>query len=321
MSIKLGNTGINKLFLGSTEVTKAYLGDTLVFGSDAVQLFDDISVMYTLRQPPMTTLWTKGVINIRRTSDDVVRFVFFDTNGKISLNSLTSPGSETPTATTLGDWIGSNDGFIHQWVGITADNSVDNNKIAIQLSSILQPKFISSGGIITKNGEPTIDFMNDTRYLDATSNPDIDFGKTFTILTVHNQISTTGSNRILGTSLLGGNRLILIADRRTNRQMAIGVNTSGTKTLTYLAQQNHSDQKLITIIIDNTNFEAFYNGVSQDSVIDLGGYDNGIFEIGAERGGVGSLNGTEQEIIIFPSDKTADLTAIHNDINNYYNIY
>ncbi len=32
------------------------------------------------------------------------------------------------------------------------------------------------------------------------------------------------------------------------------------------------------------------------------------------------LNGTIQEIIIFPSDKTSELTALHNDIDTYYSI-
>lgn len=44
MSIKLGNTDINKLMLGSTEITKAYLGGVEVFGSVVPQVEFIISV-------------------------------------------------------------------------------------------------------------------------------------------------------------------------------------------------------------------------------------------------------------------------------------
>lgn len=36
MSIKLGNTDINKVYLGSTEVTKVYLGNTIVYDGNSL---------------------------------------------------------------------------------------------------------------------------------------------------------------------------------------------------------------------------------------------------------------------------------------------
>jgi len=40
MSIKLGNTDINKVYLGNTEITKAYLGTTEIFGGNVTPAFD-----------------------------------------------------------------------------------------------------------------------------------------------------------------------------------------------------------------------------------------------------------------------------------------
>ena len=38
MSIKLGNTGIGKMFLGATEISKAYLGNSLVYQNAVTEL-------------------------------------------------------------------------------------------------------------------------------------------------------------------------------------------------------------------------------------------------------------------------------------------
>ena len=42
MSLKLGNTDINKLHLGATEIKKAYLGSTLVFDNSAPIVFNTV---------------------------------------------------------------------------------------------------------------------------------------------------------------------------------------------------------------------------------------------------------------------------------------
>ena len=321
--LKLGSTNINKLHLGGTEIKKAYLGTQLVF--DNTLLYNDVSVMYTLRRPLMNTLWTNAIAKIRRSSDNQTAFLFIDgsiIDDTISLSSFISTSSNTtPSATTLGTWVGANDAFVEEWIGITPDNTINTNKTAIQTTTTQQPKLISSGVIITKNSKPAIDFLSDSRFLKASANIDINYGNAFAVLTVHNQINTTIEQRVLGTTSGTDDRLLMVADRRTNKHLSVGANAiHGNKVLEYLAQQNHSDQKLLSIIVDNTYFEAFYNGVSQDSSASLNSYINDIFEIGAARSGLRSLEGTIQEIIIFPSDKTSGLTALHNDIGVYYSI-
>ena len=163
MSLKLGNTDINKLYLGNTEIQKAYLGNNLVFDNSASLLYDGVSAMYTLRRPSMSTLWTNAVVKIRRTSDNQTAFLFIDGSSiddTISLSSLISTSSNTtPSATTLSTWVGSSNAFIEEWLGITPNNTIDNNKTAIQTTTTSQPQLISSGVIITKNGKPSIDFF------------------------------------------------------------------------------------------------------------------------------------------------------------------
>lgn len=55
MSLKLGNTAINKIYLGSTEINKAYLGGTMIFGSPSEYL-DDLAAYYRLNETSGTTV-------------------------------------------------------------------------------------------------------------------------------------------------------------------------------------------------------------------------------------------------------------------------
>ena len=43
MSLKLGNTNINKIYLGSNEISKAYLGSDMVYGDPSPYLTDLIA--------------------------------------------------------------------------------------------------------------------------------------------------------------------------------------------------------------------------------------------------------------------------------------
>ena len=316
MSIKLGNTGINKLYLGSGEIKKAYLGNDIVFDNSVIPLYDDVSAMYTLRRPNFSIPWTKVVMGLRRTSDNTTTAVFFDNNGKISLNSTV-----TAAEATLGDWVGSGDAFVEFWQGITPDNTEDFDKQARQNTSGNQPKFISSGTIITKNGEPTIDFLISSRFLEASLNIDLDSGKEFTFFTVANNVVDDRNGSIFVLALPAANPFQHFSDRRIQRNIT-AVRASGSLAfMIYLAQQNTSDQKILTSIIrsDKTG-SVYYNSVLQENDSWTGSYGNNTFIMGTDGDGSNNLNGTIQEITIFPSDLGLTRSAIESDITTYYSI-
>lgn len=319
MSLKLGNTSINKLYLGSGEVKKAYLGNDIVFDNSVIPLYDDVSAMYTLQRPSMTIPWTEFVIGLRRTSDNTTKQVYFDTNGEISLNSPVVGGI------TLGDWVGANDAYIHQWAGITPNNTIDLNKIAEQFTNSLQPQFISSGVIITKNGNPSIAFLNDTRYLEANTNTDLDSSNTFTSLTVSNNNTNVGAEAAGAIWCSSDDTLgfiQMVSDRRiAQKRLAYTFISGGYAFSNLLSGVDSSDQRLLNLVKVNKDLKGYYNGAFQNTATYTGDYINNALLIGAREGGGETLNGTIQEIIIFPSDKTSDLTELNNDINARYNIY
>lgn len=293
-------------------------------GSSGTTEYNGVSAMYTLRRPGMTTLWTNAVLKLRRSSDNGTAFVFFDGSDQddtITLSSNISTTSDTtPDATTLSTWVGANDAFVERWYGITDDDTIDTDKRAIQVSSISsQPQFISSGSIITKGGKPVIDFLSSNRYLDASTNSDLASGNTFTIFTVnHNDLST--SNGIIMENNVSAGAMGLYSDRRTNRTNLFISATGDNGLIQYISQQNNADQRLTTLLVDNLDLETWLNGTSQGTDTYSGTYTNNGIRIGG-RFVTSYLQGGIQEIIIFPSDKSSDMSTIHSEINTYYSIY
>jgi len=327
VSLKLQNTDINALDLYTGTINKAYLGSTLVYGSEvaASGIYDNASVVYSLRRPDMATKWTNAVLKIRRSSDDATAFVFFDgdaVNDTITLSSLISTTSNTtPDATTLTTFVGANDAYVEQWIGITPDNSVDGNKVASQTTTANQPQFISSGAIITKNGKPTIDFLSDYRWLEASANTDLDVTNSYTILSVSNNILSADNGGLLATGATSISGLLLYNSRATNKRHSVIVATGGNLIINTSVQHNVADQKLLTTVVDNLDMDIYYNGTSDGSGSFTGTYVNDRLKIGILNASNNRLQGTIQEIIIMPSDVTADLTTLHADINAYYSIY
>ncbi len=91
---------------------------------------------------------------IRRDSDNAQDSWKLDSNGVLSLSSPNVAGT-----TTLGDWIGSDNGYLVAWkdqslLGLTATQS----------SAVNQSIIIISGSIITLNGIPCADKDNWSRY-------------------------------------------------------------------------------------------------------------------------------------------------------------
>lgn len=292
-------------------------------------IYDDAFAVYSLRK--IFSNWTNAVLEIRRSSDNAVATVFFDTNGKISTTSLVSTTSDftTPSSpdVTLSTWIGASDGFTRVWVNQQADNTYDVLDQMLQATTTLQPQLISSGTIITKNGEPTIDFLSTTKWLKKQSSTiydELDSGNDFTVLTVSNNIVASSNGGVLSTSVnpFTSGTFNIYNGRATNRRIIAIRNTTGTSyLLALLSQQNISDQRIVSSVKISSSFNGYFNGTIQDSLSWAGSYLNNTLTFGILNSADNALKGTIQEVIIFPTDKSSDLTELHDDINNYYNIY
>ena len=275
----------------------------------------------------MSTLWTNAVAKIRRDSDNATAFLFFDgssADDTISTSSLISTTSQTtPDATTLATWLGANDFYYEEWFGITPDNVVDGAKKLIQTTTTLQPKGATSGAIITKNSLPTLDFLTDRRNMKIpTSYSSLDSTELFTVISVSHSDASAGNGLVWTTSSLSTSYLVMLHDRRTNKK-AINQLHSGTLISTELTSQiDSANQRILTAVHDSTNNILYYNGTLQNTVAHTStAYTNDAFRVGSLLASSGLfLDGSIQEVVIYASDKTSELSLIHSEIDTYYSI-
>ena len=257
-------------------------------------------------------------------SDNTFAWVFFDGSAvgdTITLNSLISTVSETtPSATTLATWVGVNGAVVHKWAGITDDNILDANKEAVGATLALRPNFITAGVINLENGKPAIAFTSAVEYLDtAIANTDMNSGSAFTLLSVSTNTVATSNATLVNTTSASADRFKLINDRSSSMLLCVVVPTGeASVTVNTLLQQNTSNQKIVSVIVDTNNVEGFYNSATQEDETYVGNYVNEVFRIGAQHGGATPLEGTIQEITLFPSNKTSEIADLQTDANTKY---
>jgi len=282
-------------------------------------LYADLEFAYSLRK---YNGWTNAVLKLRRSSDAAVKFVFFD-GDTITLNSFVGDTNTTPSATTLGTWIGASTANVSEWIAQTPDNIINNNYIALQTNVSFMPELISSGSLITINSKVAIKF--DGNDVLDTPNPitALDADQTHTIVTVAQNDVSNNTGTIFNTAKATSNRYIVFS-RRSGGNLVITRAEAGTVVdIATDIQYDVANQKLQSNIIDNKKLTAYQDSVEFIASPDTftGSYTNDVFRIGSQFNFLTYLNGTIQEIIGYPSNKTSIISNIHNEINLYYNIY
>ena len=292
-------------------------------------IYDDISAMYTLRRPSMTTLWTNAVLKIRRSSDNATAYVFFDgagANAPLSTSSFISTTSETtPDATTLATWLGASDAFVETQYAITTNNTISASINPVQATTGDQPRFATAGVIDTENGLPAISYVSTDTLASSGAITAMNAGSSFTIITVAQNDTTANLGTVfcsITTSSAPNERFTIFLDRSTGVNINTIKNSGSTVVANvYAAQINTSAQRLLSTMVTATTIDAYYNGTDTDSDTWSGTYRNEVVRFGSLFSAGAPLTGTIQEVIIWPSDKTASLAAIHANINAYYSIY
>ena len=296
-------------------------------------IYDNASVVYSLRRPDMAggTLWTNAVLKIRRGFDSATVFVFFDGSAiddTITLNSLISTTSNTtPDATTLSTWItgaGSENVFVEEWIGITPNNIIDANKTVSQAAGNTQPQFMESGVIKVNadNGLIALDCLTG-RFFEGTANSDLDYGESFGILSVSNN-TLGGNNRVVWSNRAARvNGVDLFNSRKTSstKQLARIITDDGSFEVLKLVTSNTDEVKLFSMTVHSSTIKGYFNGASQGTTAFTNTYPNVTSRVGVGPIFDGIFYGMIQEVILMKGDITADLTALHAEINAYYSIY
>jgi hypothetical protein len=250
---------------------------------------------YSLRN--LSTTYTGNVVDVRRSSDDAE-------------DSFTA--TEVADG-TLTDWVGvGNDGFVTQWY----DQSGNDNH-ATQGTDASQPMIVDGGSLVT--GGLDFDGVND--FLTNSANI---FAQTFSVFTVQ----TSDTDETVGISFsreyfTPNQRITISSDTRTvTKRLANYAPDATDRFINRVSKQSANTEEFITLISDGSNMAAWLDGVSVGAVTSTAtpSSPNHGFRIGKQDTGPVYHSGPIQELIIYPSDQSANRTAIEANIGETYGI-
>jgi hypothetical protein len=253
---------------------------------DFTGLLNDYSgaaAAYSLRL--LDNTYSGNAVRVRRASDNTEQDIGF-ANNELDTTSLETFCSGT-------------DGFVTTWY----DQS-GNAANAANATAAYQPKIVASGSTIFENGKAAIDWDGTTIYLDS---------------------SYTGGSM---TSYIS----VLSAEDTNIRAWTFTDNASGlrNKASNTLCIKGTTDVDIISntatlgqILVDGYGVNPISNYVdgSLESTGNQGQYSNNSLRIGSTDIGTLSWNGTEQELIFYNTDQSANRTGIETNINTHYSIY
>ena len=253
-------------------------------GIGVLDTYTGASVGYSLRNLKSSTT---NVVKIRRSSDNAEQ-------------DFTAAGITDGTLTTFTGTGGTDDGFVTIWY----DQSGNGNN-STQSTANLQPKLVSAGVVNLENGKPAILYdtsgaqtlsfttrLTNNRSVFATVNP-------LTPASSYKQ-AIMGDNIVY--NYLGGvgtQWLTTLAPNaiKQGNDFVNGVSSDLTTTSRVANQQ-------VLISMIHTTSTGISSRISQDRAITTR-----------------SWQGNYQELIVYPTDQTTNLTAIDANINTHYSIY
>lgn len=136
---------------------------------------------------------TSPLIRLRRTTDNAEVDVFATPQGNITLSSTVTGGG------TLGAWIGSNNAVIR-----TLYDQTGNGRHFDITSPTVQPSFITTGTINTRNSRPTFRFNGSTNYLQQSISAFLSAAQ-FNVFMVYSTTSAAAPDTALGNPWNLGN--------------------------------------------------------------------------------------------------------------------
>jgi hypothetical protein len=275
------------------------------FGAGATGLLADYggaAAAFSLRQ--LISTWTGDVVEVRRDGG--------------------SPSTDTFTATevsdgTLATWVGAgNNGYVRTWYD-QSGNGFD----VTQTTNGDQPIIVSSGSLVTSNGEAAIDFDGTNHYLQNAGNISYNGGVSWYAVTDIDVVTIT--ERLWGDDITGQQGFCIYY---LSASAGYQWNDNGTG-FKALVKTNHATvQELSSLNFDDSTGDYEYASNGSNTTGTLAGWTGPIDSPNTANVGVmGSGNGNQlangklQELIIYPNDQSANRTGIESNINAHYSIY
>lgn len=245
--------------------------------------------IYTLRGYSIRKLnssYNGYCMEVRRSSDNTTLNIGFR-NGVLDTVTLLS-------------FVGTGSGYVRTWY----DQSY-NQINAVQTDNASQPRIVLSGVLDTQNGLPAIYFYNTWLVLDAAIEGDTDFS-VFSVLS-----RTEGATNAFGiaTSVVGANgpySIHLYQDK---------VYCCNTRMSSYINLKQNSPALYTNIAVNYVNH--LYINSEAKTLTNPGGKFPYDFNLIGKRGN-DLMDGYNQELLWWASDKSTDRSLIESNIMNFY---
>ena len=293
----------DKLVAGQLPTQLGLIGSQdIVFVLD---LYPNAAAAYSFRM--LRAAYTGNCIRVRRSSDNAESEIGFS-------------GSNLDT-TALTSFCSGTDGFVTTWY----DQS-GNGLNVTQSSATKQPQIVNAGAVILQNSKPALKFdaTNDVLGIPSADATTLALSNITQFIVHKVGASITGYYQMaLRRDVVGGNTL--------NYDVLIDLPTkffsfyNGSADYRSSVTGNINTQYLTNLIGDVTNDTKVYNNntliISQAVKMGNLSVPNGAFNIGNFDFAGSYSEKYMQEVIVYGSKKTADLSNINTSINTYYGIY
>ena len=294
----------DKLYAGQLPTQLGLIGsENIVFFLD---LYPSAAAAYSLRK--LRTAYTGSAIRVRRSSDNAEQNIGFTSSGNLDESALTT-------------FCGAANGFVTTWY----DQS-GNGLNVTQSSATKQPQIVNAGAVILQNSKPALKFdaTNDVLGIPSADATTLALSNITQFIVHKVGASITGYYQMaLRRDVVGGNTL--------NYDVLIDLPTkffsfyNGSADYRSSVTGNINTQYLTNLIGDVTNDTKVYNNntliISQAVKMGNLSVPNGAFNIGNFDFAGSYSEKYMQEVIVYGSKKTADLSDINTSINTYYGIY
>jgi hypothetical protein len=255
-----------------------------------LDIYSGASAAYSVRKLSSTAT---NSMRVRRSSDNAEQDIGF-------------VGEDLDTASIL-TFVGANDGFVVTWYdqsgsGLDVTNSTDTE----------QPKIVSSGVLETQGTQASL-VGDGTKHLESSSG----FNHSGTLTGIGVKYSDGSPSHAIyqiGAVNEAGN-LFSTSTVSTSR------NSIGKESV--IGVSSIDQHQIQSGFFTNGRQDVWVNGVkgiTQSSVAMATATNLPLF-IGALSSTVYRFVGSLQEVVLYSSDKTSDLTDIESNINAYYSIY
>ena len=259
-----------------------------IYADGLIDRHPGTAVAYSLRL--LSDDYTGDAIRVRRSTD----------NAELNIGFI---GGELDTQ-TLTTFCGSANGFVSVWY----DQSSNGND-ATQATTASQPKvYDSATGVVLENGKVAVDFDNTDDSMTASFTSASNYS-VFHVLTQTQIVATSNLHSLIDYGTSGSKSGLQV---RGSQYFVRGDTTDfGSQDL---------NQNLIEITHNSGQFDFYKNTSNTRSVAATLFAADGVSInrlIGAPR----YVGAKWQEIILYPSDQSANRLAIETDVNDFYQMY